>query len=69
MLLFDLTFVLRLFVCFFFKLKLSAHYDIIDLQMLIDRPQHQKILEREKQFSHICIFMWLVVNGARTERK
>ena len=51
-------------------MKLPAHYiNIIDLQMLIDRPQHQNMRERENEFSEISIFMSLVVNGARTERK
>ena len=56
-------------VCFLL-LKLSAHYiNIIDLQMLIDRPQHQNIREREHEFSQISLFMRLVVDGARTRRK
>ena len=55
---------------FFSQMKLPAHYiNIIDLQMLIDRPQHQNMRERENEFSEISIFMSLVVNGARTERK
>ena len=54
----------------FSSLKLSAHYFIIvDLQMLIDRPQHQNMRERENGFSQISIFMWLVVNGVRTSRE
>ena len=42
-------------------------YNFVYLQMLIDRPHHQNMRERENAFSQISIFMLLVVNGARTE--
>ena len=37
---------------FFFEMKMSAHYiNIVDLEIPIDRPQHQNIRERENELS------------------